>query len=334
MYYAVGAGFVAVAAVAAAVSRQRAPTSNPNPDSVHANDAAIAASMQGEEDAALAASMQGEEDAALAASMQEVNIGESAAAAANSSSKRRASALVSRASAAAATAPASRAVQSYIPNSPRPPPQGAQPARNSGRDLSRHVVVLKRGTPSRPHYVPLCQFDAQTRQLGVGCWELECVPQAVAALWQRHAADFGVDRAWRELSAGYSTPAGNATSPFTQGRGFRFPKVHEDGDCFYHSVQLALGTIGVEVTIDELRACVASKLTDMHLELARVEPVPDLEGHLDSLDQYRARISRRGGAWADDFAAATVRDHLGLTAILLIDIEASTREGKYERLRI
>jgi hypothetical protein len=65
-----------------------------------------------------------------------------------------------------------------------------------------------------------------------------------------------------------------------------------------------------------------------------VEPVADLQGHLGSMGEYRARVAQLGGAWADDFAASAVRDHLGLAAILIIDIEARTRDNKYERLRI
>ena len=38
-----------------------------------------------------------------------------------------------------------------------------------------------------------------------------------------------------------------------------------------------------------------------------------------------------GGAWADDFAAATCRDFLGLAAVLVIDVEGS---DKYDRVRI
>ena len=196
--------------------------------------------------------------------------------------------------------------------------------------------MLKRGTPSRPHYVPLCQYSAQTKRLGLGCWEPTRVPPAVAALWAHHATALGdgVEAQWREIARGYVPPAGNVVAPFTQVRGFRLPPIDEDGDCFYSSVVTAMGTVGLALTVSELRAVVASKLTQTHLEVARVDPPPELDGHVGSLDAYRARVAAEGGAWADDFAIATVRDHLQLSAILLIDVEARTKEGKYDRVRI
>ena len=230
----------------------------------------------------------------------------------------------------------SAGASSYIPNALQPVQQRRQAAQGGPSSGAGHVIVLKRGTPQRPHYVPLCQYDTTQKRIGLGCWEVQHVPPAVASLWQRsHAAALGVGGCWAELSADYSAPTtGNALSPFTQARGFKFPRVDEDGDCFYSSVRLALSTIGCEVTIESLRKVVAEKLTPMHLEVAQVKPVADLKGHLGSMGDYRARVAQLGGAWADDFAASTVRDHLGLAAILIIDIQAPTRDGKYERLRI
>lgn len=173
-----------------------------------------------------------------------------------------------------------------------------------------------------------------------------------------------------------------------QARGFSLRAVDEDGDCFYSSVHLALGTMMEEPpSVPALRMVVAEKarrqhgvaacasrrawcrpstttltprplpaqLTQHHLDIARVEPPDDLLEHLADLDTYRARVreARRaaahraqftaavltvrplewqaGGAWADDFAVATIRDHLGLAAVLVIDVEGS---DKFDRVRI
>jgi hypothetical protein len=212
--------------------------------------------------------------------------------------------------------------------------------------LAGRFIVLKRGSPRDPHYVALAEFDADTGQVTRGCWDLESPPQAIAACWESHARALGgseLTAKWAEAAKGYEMPSsfvrqrgrirnvGNCLTPFSQKLGFKFIQSEGNGDCFYESVCHALGTIGQRLTIANLRAVVAEQLTLDHLEIAKIEPPEDLKGCLDTLDDYRSRVRESGGAWADDFAMAAVRKHLGLSAILLIDVEA--RKGnKYTRV--
>ena len=212
-----------------------------------------------------------------------------------------------------------------------------QPAAQAPAAAAGKLVVLKRGTPANPHYVPLSEYITAAKKVGAACWELTQPPSAIAACWQVHARDLGgaaLDAQWREAASGYQMPAGNCTAPFTQARGFKFlVDVPGDGDCFYSSVSAALETIGVQVTVKELRQVAASKMTQDHLEMARIDPPAELEGHLDNLDAFRARVREPGGAWADDIAIAAVIQYLRLAAILLIDVEAP-KGHKYDRVRL
>ena len=131
-----------------------------------------------------------------------------------------------------------------------------------------------------------------------------------------------------------------------QARGFSLRAVDEDGDCFYSSVHLALGTMMEEPpSVPALRMVVAEKarrqhcvaacasrrawcrpapprastttltprplpaqLTQHHLDIARVEPPDDLLEHLADLDTYRARVreARRAAAHRAQFTAAVL----------------------------
>jgi hypothetical protein len=191
-------------------------------------------------------------------------------------------------------------------------------------------------TPNCPHYVTLTEFNASTKEVGLGCWDLRSPPQAIAACWQSHAHALGgtaLAETWEAAADGYEIPSGNCTLPFSQNRGFKFAKTEANGDCFYDSVRCALETIGVEVTVAELRAVVAAKLTTENWELAQVDPPWDLEHHVHTFDAFQARVRESGGAWADDFAIATVREHLRLSAVLLIDVEAP-KGSKYTRILV
>jgi len=221
---------------------------------------------------------------------------------------------------------------------PDHPGTGApQPAARASAAAAGKVIVLKRGTPANPHYVPLSEYNNAAKTVGAACWELTQPPSAIAACWQIHARDLGgaeLDAKWREAASGYQMPAGNCTAPFTQARGFKFlVDIPGDGDCFYNSVCAALETIGVGVTVEELRKVAASKMTQDLLEMARIDPPAELEGHLDTLDDFRARVREPGGAWADDVAIAAVIQYLRLAAILLIDVEAP-KGHKYDRVRL
>jgi hypothetical protein len=59
----------------------------------------------------------------------------------------------------------------------------------------------------------------------------------------------------------------------------------------------------------------------------------DIVEHLGDLETFRARVRERRGAWADDFSLGTVRDYLGLAAILLIDVEGKKGQ-KFDRVRV
>ena len=100
-------------------------------------------------------------------------------------------------------------------------------------------------------------------------------PPAVAACWLHHAAAIGgpgLAARWAALAQGYERPPGKCTAPFTQARGFSLRPVDEDGDCFYSSVNLALGTMmPMPPSVPALRMVVA--------ERARARPARDAHPH-------------------------------------------------------
>ena len=81
--------------------------------------------------------------------------------------------------------------------------------------LAGRFIVLKRMTPKCPHYVTLTQFDASTKKVGLGCWDLESPPQAIAACWDSHAHELGgseLTAKWAEAAKGYEMPSSFAVS--------------------------------------------------------------------------------------------------------------------------
>eukprot|EP00611_Tribonema_gayanum_P014460 TRINITY_DN2583_c0_g1_i1.p2 TRINITY_DN2583_c0_g1~~TRINITY_DN2583_c0_g1_i1.p2 ORF type:complete len:330 (-),score=155.71 TRINITY_DN2583_c0_g1_i1:204-1193(-) len=61
-----------------------------------------------------------------------------------------------------------------------------------------------------------------------------------------------------------------ALAPFRKAHGFKVHAVPKDGDCFYSSVCMALASVGVAVTVAQMREWVAASMTQDHLRFYQV----------------------------------------------------------------